>query len=288
MMVVKRNSVGRGSIIGIFSFLLGACTFSSLPAPVEDRSIPLSSRPKTRQHVASTQQNKAKIYRVKPGDSLYQIALYHGISLKDLSDWNHLTSPNEIQTGQILRLSPQEDTKTVEVKPFIESGKTNPTLNNTKTDTPDEIKSNIIVESKLNGLKPNTETFSPSTDKQETDWIWPTKGTPSSHFSDSNKGIDIVGKEGQPIFSIAPGKVFYAGNSLPGYGNLIIIKHDKEFLSVYAHNKKLFVKEGDIVEKGEKIAEMGNSGANQVKLHLEIRKFGKPVDPSRYISVDTP
>ncbi len=117
-------------------------------------------------------------------------------------------------------------------------------------------------------------------------WIWPTSGQPAKAFSDESRGIDILGKMGQSVVASASGKVVYAGSGLRGYGKMIIIKHNTEFLSAYAHNSKLLVKEGDIVKKGEKIAEMGNTDADQVKLHFEIRRFGKPVDPAKYIHSD--
>ncbi|MBB5190526.1 lipoprotein NlpD [Silvimonas terrae] len=120
----------------------------------------------------------------------------------------------------------------------------------------------------------------------DVDWIWPTPGQPAKAFSDESRGIDILGKMGQSVVASASGKVVYAGSGLRGYGKMIIIKHNTEFLSAYAHNSKLLVKEGDIVKKGEKIAEMGNTDADQVKLHFEIRRFGKPVDPAKYIHSD--
>lgn len=114
-------------------------------------------------------------------------------------------------------------------------------------------------------------------------WAWPTTGKVVHGYSDSNKGIDISGRSGQAVIAAADGKVVYSGTGLRGYGKLIIIKHNKTFLSAYAHNSQLLVKEGQSVKKGQKIAEMGNSDADQVKLHFEIRRFGKPVDPMQYL-----
>ncbi|MEO9386330.1 peptidoglycan DD-metalloendopeptidase family protein [Chromobacterium phragmitis] len=122
--------------------------------------------------------------------------------------------------------------------------------------------------------------------KQEEDavaWSWPTEGKMTKGFSDSNKGIEINGRMGQPVLAAGDGKVVYSGAGLRGYGKLIIIKHNKTFLSAYAHNSQLLVKEGQSVKKGQKIAEMGNSDADQVKLHFEIRRYGKPVDPMQYL-----
>jgi lipoprotein NlpD len=113
---------------------------------------------------------------------------------------------------------------------------------------------------------------------------WPSKGNVIDRFDEGkNKGIDISGKSGDPIQAAADGKVVYAGNSLRGYGNLVIVKHDNTYLTAYAHNKTLLVKEGDTVKKAQRIAEMGNTDADQVKLHFEVRKHGKPVDPMSYL-----
>ncbi|TSA52948.1 MAG: peptidase M23, partial [Nitrosomonadaceae bacterium] len=115
------------------------------------------------------------------------------------------------------------------------------------------------------------------------DWIWPTQGKVLEGFTESSKGVDIAGKTGQAVLASAPGKVVYSGSGLRGYGNLIIIKHNDTYLSAYAHNSKLLMKEGQTVTRGQKIAEMGNTDASQIKLHFEIRKHGKPVDPLQHL-----
>jgi lipoprotein NlpD len=122
-------------------------------------------------------------------------------------------------------------------------------------------------------------------DDDHLSWSWPAKGKVIAGFSESAnlKGIDIAGSMGEPVVASAPGKVVYAGSGLRGYGKLIIIKHNKTYLSAYAHNREILVKEGQQVAKGQKIAEMGNSDADQVKLHFEIRRLGKPMDPARYL-----
>ena len=119
------------------------------------------------------------------------------------------------------------------------------------------------------------------------EWSMPTQGKLVSTFSEAEnrKGIDIAGKLGQAVFASAPGKVVYSGSGLRGYGKLLIIKHNKTYLSAYAHNDQLLVKEGESVTRGQKIAEMGNSDSNQVLLHFEVRRFGKPVDPADYLSL---
>jgi lipoprotein NlpD len=116
---------------------------------------------------------------------------------------------------------------------------------------------------------------------------WPARGNLISGFDEAkNKGLDIGGKVGDPVMAAADGRVVYAGAGLRGYGNLIIIKHNNTYLTAYAHNQTLLVKEDQVIKRGQKIAEMGNSDADQVKLHFEIRRQGKPVDPAKYLSAN--
>ena len=124
-----------------------------------------------------------------------------------------------------------------------------------------------------------------ATDDESIAWVWPTQGKVVAGFNEaSNKGLDIAGKTGQVINAASSGKVIYSGSDLRGYGKLVIIKHNKTYLSVYAHNSKIVVKEGQAVSAGQKIAEMGNTDSNSVKLHFEIRRLGKSVDPARYLN----
>jgi len=132
-------------------------------------------------------------------------------------------------------------------------------------------------------IDPKPEAAPPPEGPDAVDWGWPAQGKLITSFSETAKGVDISGKAGQPVFATAAGKVVYSGTGLRGYGKLIIIKHNKTYLSAYAHNREILVKEGETVVKGQRIAEMGNSDADQVKLHFEIRKQGKPVDPMRYL-----
>lgn len=132
---------------------------------------------------------------------------------------------------------------------------------------------------------PTDKSAQPAAD-DAVDWGWPAQGKILNGFNESDgaKGMDIAGTQGQPVFAAAAGKVVYSGAGLRGYGKLVIIKHNKTYLSAYAHNSQILVKEGQEVTKGQKIAEMGSTDADQVKLHFEIRKLGKPVDPSRYLA----
>ena len=141
-----------------------------------------------------------------------------------------------------------------------------------------------IVASTLS-IKPEQEIDSGSDDSLE--WGMPTKGKIIAEYSESanRKGVDIIGNKGQTVVASAAGKVVYSGSGLRGYGKLVIIKHNKTYLSAYAHNELILVKEGQSVTKGQKIAEMGDTDADQVKLHFEIRKFGKPVDPAKFLNL---
>lgn len=130
---------------------------------------------------------------------------------------------------------------------------------------------------------PSVAATPPAADEENVTWIWPTDGKVSNGFDDGKKGIDIAGKNGQQVLAASGGKVMYAGSGIRGYGNLVIVKHSSNLLSAYAHNKTILVKEGQIVTKGQKIAEMGNSDSDVVKLHFEIRQQGKPVDPSKFL-----
>jgi lipoprotein NlpD len=117
----------------------------------------------------------------------------------------------------------------------------------------------------------------------DAEWSWPTNGKVVQGFAESTKGIALGGTSGDPVLAAAEGKVIFSGNGPRGYGNLVIVKHNNTYLSAYAHNQNILVKEGQSVSKGQKIAEMGNTDADQVKLHFEVRRQGKPVDPLKYL-----
>jgi lipoprotein NlpD len=241
-------------------------------------------------------------YVVQKGDTLYSIAFNYGLDYREIAELNSIQNHGIIYVGKELRL-PSASTSTV-VKPLVESKpldvpvknqpklaklpyteqavaqiekmqedpqKTEPVLM-TKIQSKPEIK----PEAKINGITDDDGTL---------EWSMPTSGTLISEFSEtaSRKGIDIAGKLGQAIVASSAGKVVYSGSGLRGYGKLVIIKHNKAYLSAYAHNDQLLVKEGQNVSKGQKIAEMGNTDTDQVSLHFEIRRFGKPVDPAKYL-----
>ena len=204
-------------------------------------------------------------YRVKKGDTLARIALDHGQAPRDVTQWNKDENPNfnpnVIEVGDLVLIKPPASTKAA--KPVEKKS----TLSVEKADTTaqaESAKSEVVAEP---GIRLS----------------WPAKGKVTGEFNETNKGIDIAGKVGEPVLAAADGKVVYAGNSLRGYGNLVIVKHDNTYLTAYAHNSKLLVKEGDSVRKGQKIAEMGDTDTNAPKLHFELRVNGKPVNPTPYL-----
>jgi lipoprotein NlpD len=259
-------------------------------------------------------------YTVKKGDTLYRIALESGQSYRDIVAWNNLTNPNDIKVDQQLRVAPPDGVQTsavaapvsgIEVRPLgavgTGAGATAGVVSvagGNKTGPRGDKRA--YSESTLAELeKPDAPVVAPLAAKNEpahavvadkpavaaatavdddvVSWMWPADGKVIGTFEGGKKGVDIAGKLGQPVFAAGNGKVMYAGSGIRGYGNLVIVKHTNNLLSAYAHNKTILVKEGQAVTKGQKIAEMGNSDSDNVKLHFEIRQQGKPVDPSKYL-----
>ena len=213
-------------------------------------------------------------YRVKPGDRLYRIALENGQNYRDIARWNNIQNPDQIEVGQVLRVKPPAGDTGTPLPPPVAS--TPSSASNNPASVPPAV------------VPPPTSSAAsgaPSAvSSGELQLSWPAKGDVVGRFDDSkNKGLNIGGRPGQPIYAAGAGKVVYSGAGLRGYGNLVIIKHDATFLTAYAHNSKLLVKEGDSVTRGQTIAEMGNSDADRVMLHFEVRKDGKPVDPMKYL-----
>ena len=205
-------------------------------------------------------------YRVKKGDTLARIALDHGQAPRDVAQWNSAANPsfnpNVIEVGDLILVKPPAGAKVA--KPVEK--KVGPATDkaDVPTTSPESAKVDMVAEP---GIRLS----------------WPAKGKVTGEFSETNKGIDIAGKVGEPVLAASDGKVVYAGNSLRGYGNLVIVKHDNTYLTAYAHNSKLLVKEGDAVRKGQKIAEMGDTDTTAAKLHFELRVNGKPVNPTPYL-----
>lgn len=260
---------GQTVLIALVALGLTACSTPprTKPATITDRSTPVASAP-TQEPVPPG------FYRVKRGDTLIRIALDNGQSYRDIAAWNNITDPNLIEVDQVLRVKPPPSTARVVTKP-IEPIKPA----DSKASTDKKVATKKVEEKEVAAAEPKADAVDPPIKLS-----WPAKGKVVEEFNEAkNKGIDIAGKMGEPIQAAADGKVVYAGNSLRGYGNLVIIKHDNTYLTAYAHNRTLVVKEGENVRKGQRIAEMGDSDANMVKLHFEVRMNGKPVNPMQYL-----
>ncbi len=236
----------------------------------------------------------AGTYVVKQGDTLYSIARIHGQSASDLVAWNQLDNPDQISIGQSLRVSPPDG---LEDGPIVHpiSGMAEPAV------TPPADSASSLRQLPKGGVQPYSDqvwadaqmpntgmavagasTLSPAV--SNTTWLWPAAGQVLATFNDStNKGIDIAGNPGDPVVASSAGTVVYSGSGLRGYGKLIIVKHDANYLTAYAHNQQLLVKEGDAVVKGQKIAEIGSTDTDRPKLHFEVRRQGRPVDPLKYL-----
>jgi lipoprotein NlpD len=247
---------------------LTGCGSTSLNhAPVEDRGVAGSTAtsvtPAVKPPPGFENAGKPGYYTVKPGDTLIRIGLENGQNQKDIARWNTLENPNKIEVGQVLRVVPPAVEGAAVTKP-VTSGAV------------------VVAPIAPNGTVPPAKTASGSDD--DLGWIWPGKGAVIAEFDETkNKGVDIAGSAGDAVLAAADGKVVYAGAGLRGYGNLIILKHNNTYLTAYAHNQGLLVKEDQSVKKGQKIAEMGSSDADRVKLHFEVRRQGKPVDPLKYL-----
>ena len=222
---------------------------------------------------------KPGYYTVKPGDTMTRIALESGQSSKDIARWSSVDNPNKIEVGQVLRVVPPVPSSTSTVTAASAAAGTGvvtqPVTQSTVTPTG-------------NAPPPSATVVTPvqaGGGDDEIAWIWPTSSGPVLAGFDEvkNKGLDIGGSVGDAVLAAADGRVVYVGAGLRGYGNLLILKHNNTYLTAYAHNKSLLVAEDQAVRKGQKIAEMGNSDADRVKLHFEVRRQGKPVDPAKYL-----
>jgi lipoprotein YgeR len=211
----------------------------------------------------------AGYYRVERGDTLSRIAARNRTSVAALSRWNQLRDPNNLEVGQVLRVVPPNGSAPVRTE---NSG----TSSTGKSTTPRP--------ATAPGSSSGAYVAKPPPANASIALIWPASGQVIQGFGvGDNKGIDIAGTDGAPVVAAAAGTVVYAGDRLRGYGMLLIVKHNADFLTAYAHNRTLLVHEGDTVKQGQKIAEMGNTDADRMMLHFELRYRGTSIDPSRYL-----
>ncbi len=252
---------------------VGARPAAQAPAPTPAGSNPAGSVVAPAGAIGPNAENAGKpgFYTVRPGDTLIRIGLEAGQSWRDIARWNDITNPNLIEVGQVLRITPPPGTAPVVAASPASSSPAVTATTSTRAGT-------------ATAASPASSQPQQSSGDEDVGWAWPASGTILAGFDESrNKGIDIGGRLGDPVLAAGDGRVVYAGSGLRGYGNLIIIKHNNTFLSAYAHNQTLLVREDQNVKKGQKIAEMGQSDADRVKLHFEIRRQGRPVDPTRYL-----
>ena len=297
--------------------LLSGCSTYNRRAPVVDRpNNPVVVRPAPVQtQPSSEERDEARgVYVVKKGDTLLRIALDHGQNYRDILAWNNLPDPNDIKVDQVLRIAPPARGSVVTTAPVtmpesrpatpapapkkvLPRGEKKPYSDSALAEMKKDDDGKVDAKPEVRADKPAVIAAAPATppaivpgavvradDDEKLSWMWPSDGRVVATFDEGkNKGVDIAGKLGQQVMAAGAGKVMYAGSGIRGYGNLVIVKHSNSLLSAYAHNRAIVVKEGQTVAKGEKIAEMGDSDADSVKLHFEIRQQGKPVDPSRFL-----
>jgi len=305
------SGLGRVCLVILFAGLTGCASKS--PAPVVERGGPRAALPSATAQAPNT-------YTVKSGDTLYSIAREHGMDFRELIAMNGIENANQISVGRVLKVKSKSDASSSEVavtapvtsdvvvsRPIGDAQVVEKRVGEGNTDKlkrepkagKEPYSDQALALAQGQGQpkpaeppvpvakpesKPEEKISEPAMGGDEVPWIWPANGKVVGTFSDNgSKGIDISGKAGDPVIAAGDGKVVYSGTGLRGYGKLVIIKHNNTYLSAYAHNQNILVKEGQSVTKGQKIAEMGNTDADQVKLHFEVRRQGKPVDPLKHL-----
>ncbi len=294
-----RASRGAGVGLALVVALLAGCA-SGNRAPVEDRATSRAVAPAPAASAASVAAvevvkplpgienlGKPGYYAVRPGDTLIRIGLDNGQNWKDLVRWNELENPNLIEVGQVLRVVPPgTDPSQAGTRPIMATK-----VETRPLDAANTTATTVAAAPSTAVSSPPTSTplpiATPSTTRDGDEniaWAWPAGGNVVAMFDEGrNKGLAIAGRAGDPVLAAAEGRVVYAGSGLRGYGNLVILKHNNTYLTAYAHNQLLLVKEDQNVKRGQKIAEMGSSDAERVQLHFEIRKQGKPIDPAKLL-----
>lgn len=263
---------------------------ASAPAPVAAASAPdaAASRP------GSEFAGQPGYYTVKVGDTLLRIGLETGQNWRDIARWNNIENPNVLEVGTVLRVSPPAaEVGAATARPVAPAARiesrpldSRPAGGTGSASSPTAAQpAPATMPPALPPASPPAAPPAPARDADgDISWAWPAAGPVTTPFDDvRSKGVSIAGKAGDPVLAAADGRVVYAGSGLRGYGNLVIVKHNATYLTAYAHNQALLVKEDQVVRRGQKIAEMGSSDTDRVQLHFEVRRLGKPVDPARVL-----
>jgi lipoprotein NlpD len=285
----------------LLAALVASCANTPHRAPVEERAprataaaspASAASAPAETEapRPAADTQPKPGYYTVKPGDTLIRIGLDNGQNWRDIVKWNNLDNPNVIEVGQVLRVVPPGvDPAAAAARPVTAARvETRPLANSGPASAPSTGAPALSpAAAGASGAQVATTAAAPVAAREGDDdirWSWPANGNVIAPFEEGKvKGLVIGGKAGDPVLAAADGRVVYAGSGLRGYGNLVILKHNATYLTAYAHNQTLLVKEDQNVKRGQKIAEMGSTDADSVQLHFEIRKQGKPIDPAKLL-----
>jgi lipoprotein NlpD len=292
------------SIVVVVMVAVAGCASPRHRAPVEQRTgtappavtvsqapavVPNAVEP-TKPPTTAGNAGKPGYYTVRVGDTMNRIAADNGQSVRDIAKWNNLDNPNLIEVGQVLRVVPPDIDASAVASRGVAGSKLEP--------RPLDAKAPAAPAAAATAVPPGTpvaaaapaappaepKPAAPKTGDDDVDWMWPANGSVVASFDEvRNKGLAIAGKAGDPVYAAADGRVVYAGSGLRGYGNLVIVKHNNTYLTAYAHNQSLLVKEDQVVRRGQKIAEMGSSDADRVQLHFEIRRQGKPIDPAKLL-----
>jgi len=291
------SELKRLGCVVVAAFAIAGCSTTHNRAPVEDRNASgrgpavvavaptaAASAPADASKPLPGAENAGKVgyYTVKPGDTLIRIGLENGQNWKDLVKWNTLENPNIIEVGQTLRVVPPGiDPNAAATKPITSAKVETKPLDAKGAPVP---ASGAAAPPSAPATVSTATAPAPRDGDDDVNWAWPSSGPVVGGFEEGKvKGLQIGGKTGDPVLAAADGRVVYAGAGLRGYGNLVIIKHNNTYLTAYAHNQTLLVKDDQAVRKGQKIAEMGSTDADSVRLHFEIRRQGKPIDPAKLL-----
>jgi lipoprotein NlpD len=304
-MIGSFDFTARIACLALLSAVLAGCASPPHRAPVEERSatprsastppsapVPAAApgtvgavdTPKPPTGIENL--GKPGYYAIKPGDTLMRIGLESGQNWRDIARWNNLENANVLEVGQVLRVVPPgADPSATAARPVAgTSGRieARPLDAPRAASTPVNAAPGATAVAAVQAPVPAPAAVRDGDD--DIAWSWPTASAVAVPFDDARtKGLVFTGKAGDPVLAAADGRVIYAGSGLRGYGNMVIVKHNNSYLTAYAHNQALLVKEDQAVRRGQKIAEMGSSDAERVQLHFEIRRLGKPVDPSKLL-----